>query len=67
MRHTFNLLNSVYSKYYASSEHLAADEVILLFKGKVILKNYVPKEHKRFGMKVHKFCDMPGLLTYSWS
>jgi hypothetical protein len=30
------MLNDAYSKYYASSEHLAVDEVTVLFKGRVI-------------------------------
>jgi hypothetical protein len=42
---------------------LAVDEVIVLFKGKVAIKQYIPKKHKRFGIKIYKLCDMTG-YTY---
>jgi hypothetical protein len=31
----FYLLNNAYSKYYTLSEHVAVDEVTVLFKGQV--------------------------------
>jgi hypothetical protein len=37
-------LSDAYAKFYAPSEHLAMDEVAVLFKGRVILKQYIPKE-----------------------
>jgi hypothetical protein len=40
MRHTFNSLNSVYSKYYASYKHLAADEVIMTFQITLFWQGY---------------------------
>jgi hypothetical protein len=42
------LLNNAYSKYYTLSEHLAVDEVTVLFKA---FKQYIPKTQKRFGIK----------------
>jgi hypothetical protein len=38
----------------------------VLFKGRVIFKQYVPKEHKRFGIKIYKLCNMNG-YTYDMS
>jgi hypothetical protein len=32
------------------------DEVIVKFKGKVIFRQYIPKKHKRFGIKIYKLC-----------
>jgi hypothetical protein len=52
------MLNNIHSKYYAPSEHLAVDEVTVLFKRWVIIKQYIPKEHKRFGIKIYKLCDI---------
>jgi hypothetical protein len=42
------MLNVVYSKLYNPPEHLAIGEVIVLFKGRVALKQYIPKKHTRF-------------------
>jgi hypothetical protein len=41
-------LNDAYAKYYSPTEHLATDEITMLFKGRVILKQSIPMKHKRF-------------------
>jgi hypothetical protein len=64
IRRIFDILNDAFSKYYASTEHLAADEVIMLFKGRVNFKQYLRKRHKRFRIKIHKLCVMSG-YTYN--
>jgi hypothetical protein len=51
-------MNDVYSKYYAPTEHLTEDEVIVLYKGKLNFRQYIPKKQKRFGIKIYKLCDM---------
>ena len=63
MRNLFDILNEKYSQYYSPSEHLAVDEVIVKFKGHVIFRQYTPKKHKRFGIKIYKLCDETG-YTY---
>jgi hypothetical protein len=56
------MLNNIYSKYYAPTEHLTVDKVMVLYKGKVNFKQYIPKKHKRFGLKIYKLCDMSGCM-----
>jgi len=51
MRNLFEILNKTFSKCYSPSEHLAIDECIVLFKGRVIFQQYLPKKYKRFGIK----------------
>ena len=63
MRNLFDILNENFSKYYSPSEHLAVDEVIVKFKGHVIFRQYIPKKHKRLGIKIYKRCDETG-YTY---
>ena len=48
---------------YNPSEHLAVDEVIVKYQGRVIFRQYIPKKHKRFGIKIYKLCDETG-YTY---
>jgi hypothetical protein len=36
------MFSGTYSKFYSPSEHLAVDEVIVLFRGRVIFKQYIP-------------------------
>ena len=52
VRHLFDILNEKFSKFYSPSEHLAVDEVIIKYKGRVIFRQYIPKKHKRFGIKL---------------
>jgi len=56
----FEILNATFSKFYNPSENLAIDKVIIPFKGRVILKQYLPKKRKRFGIKIFKLCDLTG-------
>jgi len=39
--------NDLYAKYYSPTEHLAADEIIVLFKPRgVIFKQQISKKHE---------------------
>ena len=39
------------------------DEVTVKFKGRVIIRKYIPQERKCFGIKIYKLCDESG-YTY---
>jgi len=38
----------------------------MLYKGRVVFRQYIPKKHKRFGIKIYKLCDSLG-YTYEMS
>ena len=38
----------------------------MLYKGRVVFQQYIPKKHKRFGIKIYKLCDSLG-YTYDMS
>jgi len=63
IRDLFEILSSTFSKFYNPSENLALDEVIVSFKERVIFKEFIPKKHKCFGIKIFKLCDSTG-CTY---
>ena len=42
------------------------EELIALYKGRVAFQQYIPKKHKRFGIKVYKLCNYLG-YTYDMS
>jgi hypothetical protein len=54
------VLKDTYSKHYPPSEHVAVDKVIILFKERIIFKQYTPKKHKCFGIKIYKLHHMSG-------
>jgi hypothetical protein len=57
MRALFDRLSGSYAKHYSLTDHLAVDEIIALCKGRVIFKQYLPKKHKQFVIKMYKLCD----------
>ena len=56
----FDKLNNSYVKYYSLTEHLVVDEIIVLFKSRVIFERYIPKKYKQFGIKPYNLCDSKG-------
>ena len=66
IRKIFDILNNKFCELYNPTEQLAVDEVIVLYKGRVVFRQYIPKKHKRFGIKIYKLCDSLG-YTYDMS
>jgi hypothetical protein len=56
MRMIFDNLNDSYSKYYSPTGHLAVDEITVLYRGRVIFKQYIPKKHEWFRIKIDMLC-----------
>jgi len=55
-----------FCEMYNPTEHLALDEVIVLYKWRIVFRQYVPKKHKRFGIRIYKLCNFLG-CTYDMS
>ena len=66
VRKIIDTLNNKFCEMYNPTEHLAVDEVVMLYKGRVVFRQYIPKKHKRFGIKIYKLCDSLG-YTYDMS
>jgi hypothetical protein len=62
LRYTF--MNDAYSGCHTPSEHLAVDEVTVLFNGRVILKQNAPTKHKCSGIRIYQLYGMSG-YTYN--
>jgi hypothetical protein len=62
----FDKLDDEYAKYYSPTEHLATDEITVLFKGQVMFKECITKKYKWFGIKIYKLCNSKG-YTYNMS
>jgi hypothetical protein len=60
MRATLHKLNDAYAKFYNSTEPISVSKITVLFKGRAILRQFMPKKRKRFGTKVYKLCDFEG-------
>jgi hypothetical protein len=44
------------------TEQSAADEITVLFKGRVIFIQDIPKKHKLSGIELYKLCDSKGYI-----
>jgi len=44
----FEIIRTNFSKFYNPTEHLAVDEVIVKFKGKIVFKQYITKKMQTF-------------------
>lgn len=51
IRQIFYVLYSEFSELYHPVEHMAVDEVVIKFKGKVIFQHNSPNKHEVFGIK----------------
>jgi hypothetical protein len=56
----FDKLSDLYGKYYSPTEHLAVDEIIVHFEGRVIFRQCIPNKHRRFGIERYKPCYSEG-------
>jgi len=45
---TFEIVRTNFSKFYNPSKHLAVDEIIVKFKGRLVFKQYIPKKTQTF-------------------
>jgi hypothetical protein len=52
----FDLKNK-FCELYILTEHLVVDEVIVLYKGRLVFQQYIQKKHKRFGIRIYKLWD----------
>jgi hypothetical protein len=58
-----SLICSMMLCYYGPTEHLAVDEITVLFKGRVVFKQYIPKKHKCFQIKIYMLCSSKGYMS----
>ena len=49
---------------YTPEQHAAIDEELLLWKGRLGFKHYIPSKRARFGIKMFSLCEVP---SYLWS
>ena len=60
----FDKLSDSCAKFYSPTEHLGVDEIIVLFKVRVVFTQRITNKHKHLGVKLYKLCDYKG-YTYN--
>ena len=57
VREIFSMFLSRYRKYFYPFQKLVIDESLMLFKGRLVFKQYIPSKRHRFGIKLFVLCD----------
>nr|XP_053636290.1 piggyBac transposable element-derived protein 4-like isoform X1 [Cherax quadricarinatus] len=57
IRNVFMYLKQKFSIYFYPFKNLVIDESLILFKGRLSFKQYIPSKRKRFGIKLFVLCD----------
>ena len=47
---------------YYPGEDLSVDEPLVLFKGRLVFKQYIKSKRARFGIKFYKMCTYAGIM-----
>ena len=53
----FDHLRSSFSNAHNPSKNLVIDESLVLWRGNILLRQYIPSERHRFGLKLFVLCD----------
>lgn len=57
IREPFDKLRETFKKLFSPFRNLCIDESLLLFKGRLFFKQYIPSKSDRFGIKSFVLCD----------
>ena len=55
-----------FNSVYTPDKHIAIDEELLLWKGRLGFKQYIPNKRARFGIKMFSVCEVSGYLWNSF-
>ena len=53
-----------FKNIYMPTQHISIDEELLLWKGRLSFKQYIPSKRSRYGVKLFSLCEDSG---YLWS
>ena len=70
VRDVFEMFTANYKKYFVPFQKLVIDESLVLFKGRLVWKQYIPSKRHRFGIKIFVLCDCEtgiilGMIVYT--
>lgn len=65
IRPIIDYLNNKFQTVYTPYENIALDETLLLWKGRLSFRQYMPLKRSRFGVKIYNLCEASG-YTYKF-
>jgi hypothetical protein len=64
IRPLITMLNEKFQVAYQPDREICLDESVLLFKGRLLFKQYLPLKRARFGIKIFSLCESVTGYTY---
>lgn len=58
-----DIILSICKNVYKPSQNLTVDESLLLYKGRLFFKQYIPAKRRRFGIKIYFLCESESGFT----
>ena len=62
IRDIMNMLKEKLNTVYYPPEHITVDESLILFKGRLLFKQYMKSKRSRFGIKFYELSTADGIL-----
>ena len=66
VRPVVDYLVKKFKPVYVPNKHICVDEELLLWKGRLSFKQYIPMKRSRFGIKMFSLCEDTGYLWNSY-
>jgi len=55
-----------FQRVYTPEQHVAVDEYLSLWKGRLKFRIYIPNKRERYGVKVYMLCESKSAYLYSF-
>ena len=59
----FRLIRKIVQNVYMPKREMSVDEILILFKGRIFFRQYIPSKKAKCGLKLYAACDIDG---YMW-
>jgi len=60
IRHILDLLLNSFSQTYLPNKELSVDEALVLWRGRLAFRQYIPGKRHRYGVKLYMLCEQSG-------
>uniref|UniRef100_A0A8C5Q2Y3 PiggyBac transposable element-derived protein domain-containing protein n=1 Tax=Leptobrachium leishanense TaxID=445787 RepID=A0A8C5Q2Y3_9ANUR len=64
LRPLLDHLMARFEELYTPGQNLSVDESLLLYKGRLVFKQYIPSKRARYGIKLYKLCESSSGYMY---
>ena len=63
--HLMNHLNNVMQTIYCPNKYLSLDESMVLWRGRLVFRQYIKNKRHKYGVKFYELCESSGIILRS--